>query len=135
MAFVHGKATAVTIDSDDLSAYANSVTFSRSADSHETTTFGKNSKTYASGLKDGTASIEGIYDNTLLVSPGAVLRPLVGGAEVAFTYKPEGTGTGKPVATVDVIVTAYEETAPVADMVTWSCELQFSDAIVDSVGV
>lgn len=132
MAFVHGKGTVTTIDGDDLSAYSNSVQFNRSADTHDVTTFGKNSKVYAAGLKDGTATIEGIYDNTALTGPGAVLRPLVGAAAVVLTYKPEGTGAGKPLATVDVLVTAYEETAPVADMVTWSCSLQLSDDIADT---
>ncbi|QJY51251.1 hypothetical protein [Pseudonocardia broussonetiae] len=135
MAFVHGKGTAVTIDGGDLSVYTNNVAFNRSADTHDVTTFGKGSKVYAAGLKDGTGTVSGIYDNTALVSPGAVLRPLVGAAAVQLVYMPEGAGTGKPVATVDVLVTGYEETAPVADMVTWSCSLQFSDDIADTVGV
>lgn len=133
MAFVHGKATAVTIDGDDLSAYSNNVAFNRSAATHDVTTFGKGSKVYAAGLKDGTGTISGVYDNTALVSPGAVLRPLVGAAAVELVYMPEGDGTGKPSATVDVLVTGYEETAPVADMVTWSVSLQFSDDIADGV--
>lgn len=131
MAFVHGKGTAYTIDGEDLSVYSNSVTFTRTADTHETTTFGKNSKVFAAGLKDGTASMEGIYDNTALVSPGAVLRPLVGGAAVPFVYMVEGDATGKATESVQVLVTSFEETSPVADMVTWSCELQFSDDITD----
>lgn len=135
MAFVHGKGTAVTIDSDNLSAFANSVTFTRTADSHDVTTFGKTAKVYQSGLKDGTANIEGIYDSTASTGPGAVLRPLVGGAAVELVYEPEGSGLGKPVATVDVIVTSYEETAPVADMITWTAELQLSDTIADTTGV
>ena len=134
MAFVHGKNTSVTIDSDDLSAYCNSVQFNRSADSHDVTTFGKNQKVYNSGLKDGEVTLEGIYDSTAATGPGAVLRPLVGGANVEFVYKPEGSGVGKPVATVDVIVTAYEESAPVADMITWSATLQMSDSIADTTG-
>lgn len=133
MAFVHGKGTAVTIGGDDLSAYANNVAFNRSADSHDVTTFGKGSKVYAAGLKDGTGTISGIYDNTALTGPGAVLRPLCGAAAVELVYMPEGDATGKPTATVDVLVTAYEETAPVADMVTWSATLQFSDDIADGV--
>jgi hypothetical protein len=135
MAKIHGKGTVITIDGDDISTHCNSVNFNRNADSHDVTTFGKNSKVYASGLKDGEATVEGIYDSTALTGPGAVFRPLVGGAEVAFVYKPEGTGTGKPMATVDVIVTAYEETAPVADMITFSATLQFSDDIADTVQV
>lgn len=135
MAFVHGKGAAVSIDGDDLSAFANNITFNRTADSHNVTTFGKTSKVYVSGLKDGTATITGIYDNTASTGPGAVLRPLVGGAAVPLVYEPEGTGASKPIATVDAVVTGYEETVPVADMVTFSASLQLSDDIVDSVGV
>lgn len=131
MAFVHGKITAISIDGDDLSAYGSEVKFSRTADTHDVTTFGKTSKVYVSGLKDGTATVSGIYDDTALVSPGVVLRPLIGGAAVPLVYKPEGGASGKPTATVDVIVSKYEETAPVADMITWSCELQLSDDITD----
>lgn len=134
MAFVHGKGTAVSIDGDDLSVYSTSVTFTRTAEAHETTTFGKNSKTYAPGLKDATASLEGIYDNTANTGPGAVLRALIGAAAVEFVYQPEGDGVGKPVATVDALVTSYEESAPVADMITFTAELQLSDDIADTVG-
>ncbi|MEU7817061.1 hypothetical protein [Pseudonocardia sp. NPDC049154] len=132
MAFVHGKGTAVTIGGDDLSAFANNVAFNRSADSHDVTTFGKNSKVYVGGLKDGTATVSGIYDDAALTGPGAVFRPLIG-STVELVYMPSGDGTGKTTHTVDVVVTAYEETAPVADMVTWSATLQMSDDITDGV--
>jgi hypothetical protein len=133
VSFIHGSGTAVSIDGDDLSVFANSVTFARTADTHDVTTFGKTAKVYAPGLKDGTASIEGLYDNTASTGPGAVLRPLVGAAVVDLVYKPEGAvGAGKPIATVDVLVTSYEESSAVADMIAWTCELQLSDAIADT---
>lgn len=132
MAFVHGKGTVVTIDGDALSAYSNSVTFTRTAETHDVTTFGKNSKVYAAGLKDSTGTIEGIYDNTAMTGPGAVLRPLVGGAAVTLVYRPEGTGSGLPEVEVDVLVTSFEESAPVNDMITWTAELQGSDDIDDT---
>src|SRR5688500_1568252 len=134
MAFVHGKGVVYSIDGDDLSAYSSSVTFSRSSDTHDVTTFGKDSKVYAPGLKDGTAKIEGIYDNTASTGPGAVLRALIGAAAVTLVYKPEGTGASKPIATVDALVNSYEESAPVADMITFSAELQLSDDIADTTG-
>jgi hypothetical protein len=134
MGFVHGKGTAVSIGGDSLSVFSNSVTFGRTADTHDVTTFGKDSKVYAPGLKDGTAKIEGIYDNTAATGAPAVLRPLIGAAAVELVYQPEGVGSGKPLATVDVLVTSYEETAPVADMITFAAELQLSDEIVDTVG-
>ena len=133
MGFIHGKGAAVSVDGKSLGTFSNSITFSREADTHDVTTFGKNSKVYAPGLKDGTAKIEGIYDSTASTGPGAVLRPLVGAAEVTVVYHPEGsTGSGKPVATVDALVTTYEESAPVADMITFTAELQLSDDIADT---
>ena len=133
MGFIHGKGTAVSIDGDSLSAFSNSVEFERTAEAQDVTTFGNNSMVYAAGLKDSTATIEGIYDSTASTGPGAVLRPLVGGDAVELVYQPEGVGTGKPVATVDVLVTGYSESAPVAEMITWSAELQGSGDIADTV--
>jgi hypothetical protein len=134
MAFVHGKGVVVTLDGDDLSAFATKVDVEREAEAHDVTTFGKTSKTYAGGLKDGTATIEGVYDGTTSTGPRAIIEALLG-TTVEMVYKPEGTGTGKPVKTGDCVVTSYKESAPVADMITWTCELQLSDDLVISTGV
>lgn len=128
MAFVHAKNTVITLDGDDLSAYTNTSEISRSADSHDVTTYGKDSHVYAGGLLDGTASMGGIYDSTASVSPRPVIQPLIG-TVVELIRQPEGAGAGKPQDKVDVLVTGYVETAPVADMVTWSCEMQLSDDV------
>lgn len=128
MGFVHGKGTQVTLAAADLSAFTNNVAFNRSADSYDTTTFGKSSHTYAGGLKDGTATLTGIYDDGA-TGPQAIIEPILG-TVVTLIYKPEGTGTGRPTKTVSVLVTAYEETAPVADMIAWSASLQLTDDVV-----
>ena len=132
MTFIHGKGVVTSIDGDAMTAFANSVVFTRTADSHDVTTFGKNSHVYQAGLKDGTATMEGIYDNTASTGPGAVMRPLVGGAAVTLIYRPEGPGAGRPEAEVDVLVTSYEESAPVNEMISWTAELQLSDDIDDT---
>lgn len=127
MAFVHGKGAVVTIDGDDMSAFANNITFNRSADSHDVTTFGKSFHVFAGGLGNGTAEITGIYDDSA-TGPRTTIEPLIG-TVVSLVYKPEGTGSTKPMDTVNVLVTAYEETVPVADMISWSCKLQLSDTV------
>lgn len=134
MAFVHGKNTEVDLDGNDLSAYCNNTEWSREADTHDTTTYGKDSKTYEGGLKDGTVTISGTYDNTASTGPKAVIEPLLG-TKVPFVMRPEGTGTGRPERTVDVVVSSYEETLPVADMITWSAELQLSDDVTDTAQI
>jgi hypothetical protein len=132
MTFIHGKVTAVSLNGVNLSTFTNNAQSKRSADSHDVTCFGKNAHVYAPGLTDGEGTLSGIYDNTAVTGPSAVFRPLVGAAVVPFVYRPEGAGSAKPNALVSVLVTAYEETSPVADMVTWSATLQFSDSIDDT---
>lgn len=128
MAFVHGKNTFISLDNNDLSAFTNTSELARSADSHDVTTYGKDAHVFAGGLLNGTASMSGIYDNTAGTGPRAVIEPLVG-TVVELIRQPEGTGSGLPQDKVDVLVTGYTETNPVADMVTWSCEMQLSDDI------
>lgn len=129
MAFVHGKGVVVTIGTKDISAYSNKLKWTRTADSHDTTTFGKSAHTYAGGLLDGKFSIDGLYDTTALLSPRNAIMPMLG-TSVALVYKPEGTSTGKPVDTVNVVITQYEEGAEIDDMVTFSIEGVLSDTVV-----
>lgn len=131
MAKQHGKATVVTLDGEDLSAYSNNSQLEITSDSHDVTTYGKTSHVFAGGLKNGTATISGFYDTTAGTGPRAVILPLVG-TVVELVHQPEGAGTGKPQDAVLVLVTKYTQTHPVADMVTWSVDLQFSDDVGSS---
>lgn len=129
--FVHSEVTVITIAGDDISQYANASDLERTADSHDVTTYGKGAHVFQGGLDNGTASVSGIYDNTAVTGPRVVLEPLVG-TVVELVRRPEGTGSGKPQDTVDVLVTSYKEDAPIADMVKWTLSLQLSDAIAST---
>lgn len=128
MPFIHGRGATVSLGGTDLSAFSNSINFNRSADSHDTTCFGKLFHVFAGGLGNGEATLSGIYDDAG-TGPRAIIEPLIG-TTVVLVYRPEGAGTGKPGDTVNVVVTAYEETVPVADMISWSATLQMSDSVV-----
>lgn len=132
MAFVHGRDAVVTLNATDLSTFTSKVEFDREAEAHDTTAFGKDSKTYAGGLKDCKISLEGTYDNGVS-GPEAVIQPLLG-TTVAFIYKPEGAGAGLPIRTVNVVVTKYKESTEVADMIKWTAELQCSDDVALTTG-
>jgi hypothetical protein len=124
----HGRHTVVTLDGEALTQYANNSQLEITSDSHNVTTYGKNAHVFSGGLLGGTATISGVYDNTAMTGPRAVLRPLVG-TVVQLVHQPEGVGSGKPQDVVDVLVTKYTQTHPVADMVTWAVDLQFSDDV------
>jgi hypothetical protein len=125
---VHSKLTVWKVGSNDISQYCNSSNLKRTADSHDVTTYGKNSHVYRGGLLDGTASLGGFYDSTAVTGPRAVLEPLIG-TTVEITHWPEGAGSGKPSDVFDALVTDYTEDKPIADFVTWSLELQLSDDV------
>lgn len=127
MAFVHGKDTVVTLNSTDLSAFTNNTAYGRKADSHDVTCYGKDAHVYLGGLTDGEITISGIYDNAM-TGPHDVINPLLG-TNVTFTIQPEGAGSGLPEHSVNVLVVSYDETLPVADMISWSAKLMASDTV------
>lgn len=128
MALVHGKKTVVTLDGEALTTYSNNSTIEVTADAHDVTTYGKNAHVFSGGLKNGSTTISGFYDSTAVSGPRAVILPLVG-TVVELIHQPEGAGAGKPQDKVDVLVQKYTQTHPVADMVTWSVDLQYSDDV------
>jgi hypothetical protein len=128
MALAHSKRTFVSLDGDDLSAFTNTSNFEKNSDEHDVTTYGKDAHVVAGGLLGGAATMGGFYDTTASTGPRAVIEPLVG-TVVEYIRQPEGTGSGKPQDKVDVLVKKYTESSPVADYVTWSLDMTFSDVI------
>lgn len=119
MAFVHGKGTVVSLGGADLSVYGTSCEYELKADEHDVTTFGNDFKIFNGGLIESSMKIEGNYDNTATDGPRETLETLVG--KIAeMIYSPEGSGTGKPTRTWDVLLTTYTETAPVNDMIKFA---------------
>lgn len=129
MAQIHGSLAVVKIGASAITAHTNSAGVEMSADTHDVTTFGATAHTFKGGLKAGTTTISGIYDSTAVTGPRAILVPALG-TNVSLTWYPEGSGSGKAATVVDAVVGKYVETAPVADMVTWSCDLTHSGAAV-----
>lgn len=129
MAFVHGKDTYISLDGDDLSAYTNTSSWEDNTDKHDVTCYGADRKAFAYGLGDGKLTFGGIYDNTA-AGPKAIIEAIKdAGLLVTLIRRAEGTGSGLPQESVSVLVEKYTESNPVADMVTWSCDLQMSGNI------
>jgi hypothetical protein len=127
MSFSHGKNTYISLNGVDLSTYTTSSQIEKTADKHDVTTYGASNHAYNGGLLDGTATMSGIYDNGAS-GPRATILALVG-TTCTLVRRPDGTGTGKAQDSVTVLVEKYVETNPVADQVTWSCDMQLSGAV------
>jgi hypothetical protein len=131
MAFMHGKNTFISVGGADLSAYTNASEIGRKREVHQVTTYGKDAHVKSKGLKDGTFSMSGTYDNTAGTGPRAVLLAAYEDDDnlIEIIRRPEGTGSGKPQDRFDAACTSYTETNPVADMVTWSADFEISDLV------
>lgn len=134
MAAKHGKTTSTVIGSINISPHTRNCEWKRSADTHDVTgykaTDTDTAKNYIAGLTDGTATISGTYDTDATTGPAKVLEDMIAaGVAVEFEYAVEGLGTGKPMRTCQVIVKSYNETSPVADIVTWTSDLQITGAV------
>lgn len=131
MAFAHGRdAYFAVADSGgvlrDISAYCDSLSLSTSIESAETTAFTKDSKTYIPGLRDQTISASGKFDATL----DGYLNGILQVASREFVYGPTGNQTPKYSGNgtaCGVVLTSYEISSPVGDVITFSAEFQITD--------
>lgn len=128
MTFIHGKGQVFLFATHDISAYLNNVANKRSADSHDVTTFGATGHVYQGGLTDGTYTLTGTYDNGASNTPKTLIEAALG-TIAAVEYREAGTLTGRTTSTANALVTAYEESGPVAGMIAWTSTLQISGAV------
>lgn len=134
MSAKHGKTTSTKINAIDISPHTRNTEWKRAADTHDVTGYKASdtdtAKNYIAGLTDGTVTISGTYDTDTTTGPGKVLEDCIAaGVAVPFAYAVEGIGTGKPLQSCQVLVQTYNETAPVADIVTWTSDLQITGAV------
>lgn len=130
MAFKHGKDAAFLLGTDDLSAFLDSIEWSRSRDTGETTTFGKDDKTYLAGLRDATFTISGKFDSTATTGPAAVLNAAIGSDTATVAkIREEGTGATLPEIEVSCFCTGYAESIPVGDIVTFTADFQCTGTV------
>jgi hypothetical protein len=128
--FRHGKTAVFKIDDSggtprDISDTVNEVTFSRSLETGETTSFGSSAKTYVAGLSDATISISGTWDATV----DNYLAGGIGVDTLSFEYGPEGSTSTRIKYTGECICTSYEPGSPVGDVVTYSAEYQITGPV------
>jgi hypothetical protein len=129
--FRHGKSTVFKVDNaagtlTDISNTLTDVSFPQTVETAETTSFGSSAKTYIVGLSDSTVSASGNFDATVDTHLAAVLGQA---ATLSFEYGPEGSTSGQVRYTGEAILTSYEKSGAVGDVVTYSAEFQVTGAV------
>lgn len=131
--FRHGKSTAFKLDDStgslkDISNVLTDVGFPQTVETAETTSFGSSAKTYIVGLSDSTVSLSGNWDATTDAHLAGILGQ---SATVSFEYYPEGESTplGGLKYSGEAILTSFEKSGAVGDVVSFSAELQVTGAV------
>lgn len=134
--FRHGKGSYFQLDNSsgslvDLSSYINEVGFPREVETGETTAFGSSAKSYIVGLSDATISISGMFDATVDAHISGVITALGSGSQAtaSFEYGPEGSAGSRIKYSGECLITSYEVSGSVGDVVTFSLELQVTGAV------
>jgi hypothetical protein len=123
MAFRHGRHAKVKINSVDLSAFSDEAEISLENDTAETTTFGNAWKRHIPGLNGAGLTLSGDYDPTASTGPAAVLTALIGDDAFPVEYYPGGEVAGQIKHAFNALLTAYSESSPVGDKITFSASL------------
>jgi hypothetical protein len=123
MAFVHGKNSTFSFNTQTLTAFTDSVEWSNNVEPGETTVFGLDAKTYIAGLSDATFTVTGKFDVAASPGPRAVAAA-IGSNPAAFVV-----GDNTATITGTAMVSNYAESRPVGDVVGWSAEFQVSGTV------
>lgn len=131
--FRHGKNAVFKVDNSggtltDISSALTDVSLPRSIETAETTTFGVTggAKTYITGLNDATVSVSGRFDATVDAHLAGILGQ---DATVSFEYGPAGSTAGYVKFTGEAIMTKYDLSSPVGDVVSFSADFQVTGQI------
>lgn len=138
MAFIHGRNAVVLWDEINIGQYCNNVDLPSTMEVHETTVFGKKSKTYVAGMKDSTLSLGGFWDGAANAADVTFFNSLSNTSNPpngkVVTVAPEGMTRGNQCVLFSAYSTSYSSTTPVGDVVTFSLDAQggaFAGSSVD----
>jgi len=135
MAFVHGKKAYFAIDTSSggslgaIDAYLNDISFPRSFETAETTTFGGDSKTYIVGLSDATISVSGLFDVTLDGYIADHLANTDTAINFEFRASDEAASGTNPKFTGECFITSYDISPSVGDTIPISIDFQVTGPV------
>lgn len=150
--FTHGKKTRLFLNTAgtagasptvastyNISDYCKEVSFPNQMDTAETSTFGSETKTYVQGLRNASFSVSGSFEATTSILDGTgangktldqIFSDLIGAAtNPTFAYGPTGSATSAVKYSGAFILTSYQITGSVGDLVSFSAEFQVSGDI------
>ena len=124
--FRHGKNTVALLNQFDFTNYFNSATSSNEVELPETTTFGSSTRSYITGIKEGSVGLEGLFSGGALEIDTFFNTAISSDSNIVSTIGPEGAVVGRRAVLLNANETSYEITGGIGDLVAISAELQAS---------
>jgi hypothetical protein len=125
---VHGKEHYISVGTKDLTTYTKTHNFEDNPDIHDISGCGTDDKSFRGGQKEKSLTIGGWYDVSETTGPAYLAT--ITGSTVAFERRVNGTGSGLPKQTGNVVVGKYVESGKNDDIVQWTCDLKITGAVV-----
>jgi hypothetical protein len=134
MASIHGTSCVVSLDATpggspvDVTTYVDDVSPELSQAIHEATVFGNTAIARVPGLKDGKCGIKFISNTTILAQLIAIYNAQTPGSSsrVSLVVGPNGSASGKPRLSFEMILTNFPIPAVVNDIeriqTTWEAD-------------
>jgi len=118
----------------NMSSDTQSITFTRSKNNPEATTFGNHTVQRIDGLRDLTMDITAIFDSSASTTEiTGLLDEMYAGSLVARAqYFPAGSVSGCPVYTASMRLSNYADNQPVDGIVTVNYSLQIASGSMTS---
>jgi len=129
MAFRHGKDTHFTLDDTDLTLRLDEVSMPDEIQAAESTVFGQGAKSFQPGLEEATISLSGKYQADVEELYAQIKAKQRVGTLIPWIYGPEGPGEGRRRRTGEGVVTSFETSNPVGDIVSFDIEIQVSGVV------
>jgi len=127
---ISGKDTKVLLDQYDVSAYFRSADKDMSVELLPVTVYGDTGKKTIPGLKDGTVTLDGLYDGAASAVDAILSAALASAGGEVFTIAPEGLTVGKRLTQVLSRLSSYKVSMPHDGVVAVNASLQ-SDGGID----
>ena len=116
----------------NLQPYIDTVSVSQPVESVDVSVLGTVSKSFISGMQDGSISISGPYDATMAAHiSGLRAAQAAGTASHSFQWGPGGSVAGQAKITGECLVTSFDTSTGVSGRAEYSATLQVSGAITN----
>ena|SRR6266702_6822143 len=132
MALRAGKAGSITINSVDLSTFCTNIDgLPGSTEILDTTTYGKNARTFIPGLRNSQVTATFVWDSGASTPDATLSALMTTPAVVTLVHKPSTVAT-VVTYTLSVILTEWKVSVPVGGLITGVATFQGTDVVVIS---